>query len=108
MNPTTDPALRSWVNVPADSPFPIQNLPYGVFLQGGEKHAGVAIGEDVLDLTTLEAEGLPLLGGQRAFPPGELNPFLALGRPAWSEARAAISRLLRADEPALRDNADLR
>ena len=31
MNPTTDPALRSWVPVPADSHFPIQNLPYGVF-----------------------------------------------------------------------------
>jgi fumarylacetoacetase len=108
MNPTTDPALRSWVDVPADSHFPIQNLPYGVFLRDGEKHIGVAIGEDVLDLTALEAEGLPLLRGQRVFGPGELNPFLALGRPAWSEARAAISRLLRADEPSLRDNADLR
>src|SRR5262245_2300922 len=108
MNPTTDPALRSWVEVPTDSPFPIQNLPYGVFLRDGEKHIGVAIGEGVLDLTALEAEGLPLVRGRRVCGPAALNPFLALGRPAWSEARAAISRLLRADEPSLRDNADLR
>jgi fumarylacetoacetase len=33
-----------------------------------------------------------------------LNAFMALGRPAWREARAVISRLLRHDEPTLRDN----
>src|SRR5205823_13600612 len=37
-----------------------------------------------------------------------LNAFLALGRSAWSEARATISRLLSADEPALRDQPTLR
>ena len=31
MDPTTDPALRSWVPVAPESHFPIQNLPYGVF-----------------------------------------------------------------------------
>ena len=31
MNPTNDPALRSFVPVPPVSHFPIQNLPYGVF-----------------------------------------------------------------------------
>ena len=35
MNPTTNPALRSFVDVPADSHFPIQNLPYGVFSEDG-------------------------------------------------------------------------
>src|SRR5205085_2334271 len=37
-----------------------------------------------------------------------LNPFMALGRTAWSEARATVSRLLSAGEPTLRDNASLR
>ena len=35
MDPTTDPALRSWVPVPPDSHFPIQNLPFGVFYWPG-------------------------------------------------------------------------
>ena len=50
MNPTNDPAVRSWVSVPPESHFPIQNLPYGTFLRGGASHVGVAIGSDVLDL----------------------------------------------------------
>jgi fumarylacetoacetase len=107
MNPTTDPALRSWVDVPPDSPFPIQNLPYGSFLHpSGEKHVGVAIGDHILDLTLLEAEGV--LGGPPVFITGELNAFLALGRPAWSHVRSTVSRLLRSDEATLRDNGDLR
>jgi fumarylacetoacetase len=113
MNPTTDPALRSFVPVPQNSPFPIQNLPYGVFhrLGAGEAHVGVAIGEHVLDLTVLEAKGLldtPQLRGRRVFAAGKLNAFMALGRAAWGEARVAVSRLLRADEPALRDDSSLK
>src|SRR4029077_8432257 len=37
-----------------------------------------------------------------------LNAFMALGPPAWGEARAAISGLLRASNPVLRDNSPLR
>ena len=37
-----------------------------------------------------------------------LNAFMALGRPAWSEARKTLQRLLSSDEPLLRDNAELR
>lgn len=54
MNPTNDPALRSWVPVAADSHFPIQNLPYGVFRPKNEApRIGVAIGEFVFDLSVV-------------------------------------------------------
>ncbi len=113
MNPTNDPALLSWLSVPAESHFPIQNLPYGVFRRrsGGAPRIGTAIGDNVLDLALLEEQGLlvvPQLSGQRVFHQDQLNRFLALGPGAWSATRAAISRLLQADEPALRDNARLR
>jgi fumarylacetoacetase len=112
MNPTNDPALRSWLPVPSDSHFPIQNLPYGVFRRAsGERSTGVAIGSDLLDLTALEQRGLlrlPLLGEQRPFSTGQLNTFLALGRPAWQAVRAEVSKLLRAQEATLRDNQALR
>jgi fumarylacetoacetase len=113
MDPTNDPALRSFVPVAADSHFPIQNLPYGVFRRrsGGEPHGGVAIGDQVLDLALLEEHGLldvPSLRGRRVFAEPALNAFMALGRTAWDEARARISQLLRADEPTLRDNGCLR
>jgi fumarylacetoacetase len=112
MDPTTDPALRSWVPVPPESHFPVQNLPYGIFRRTGDApRVGVAIGEHVLDLAVVEAAGLldtPALRGRAVFGQPTLNDFMALGRSAWREARAAISRLLRHDEPALRDNADMR
>jgi fumarylacetoacetase len=113
MNPTTNPRLRSFVPVPADSPFPIQNLPYGVFRRrsGGEPNIGVAIGESILDLAILAGHGLlDPLGPETkaALQKPILNPFMALGRPAYQPARALISRLLSDSEPSLRDNASLR
>jgi fumarylacetoacetase len=112
MNPTNDPALKSFVPVAGESHFSIQNLPYGVFRRrsGGPPAIGVAIGEFVLDLALLEEQNLlspPALRGQKVFCEPALNAFMAAGRPAWTEARAAIQRLLRHDEPALRDNKPL-
>ena len=43
-----------------------------------------------------------------ARPQPTLNAFMALGKPAWLEARAALTRLLSAGEGALRDDAALR
>lgn len=110
MDPTTDPSLRSFVPVAADSHFPIQNLPYGVFRRPGRSpHVGVAIGEMVLDLTVLDARGLlnsPTSRG--AFQIPTLNAFLTLGRQSWTEIRARVSQLLRADVPILRDDTRLR
>jgi fumarylacetoacetase len=113
MSPTNDPALRSFVPVPPESHFPIQNLPYGIFRRraGGGRRAGVAIDDMALDLTLLEERGLlgaPTLRGRRVFDTGTLNAFMASGRVAWGEVRAAVSQLLRADEPTLRDDAALR
>ena len=110
---TTRPDLTSFVDVAPDGHFPIQNLPYGVFrpASGGPARVGVAIGEMVLDLSVLEERGLfddDILRGQRPFSQPSLNRFLAMGRPAWRPARAAISRLLRAETATLRDDAGLR
>lgn len=109
MDATTDPKLRSFVEVPPDSHFPIQNLPYGIFCREAAEPArvGVAIGDLILDLAELEQAGVfdgPALRGKTTFVQPTLNAFMALGRPAWNEARATISRLLSADEPTLRDN----
>jgi fumarylacetoacetase len=113
MNPTNDPSLQSFVPVAPESHFPIQNLPYGRFRRRSarEPAVGVAIGDHVLDLAILDEDGLldsPLLRGRHLFRSATLNAFMALGRPAWNAARSLVSRLLRADEPTLRDNSRLR
>jgi fumarylacetoacetase len=110
MNPN-DPKLRSFVAVDATSDFPIQNLPYGVFSTSASPapRVGIAIGDDVLDLAVLEAEGLVEPGSARGvFSQPAINAFMALGPQAWSRTRARISELLRHDNPRLRDDEKLR
>ena len=103
---------RSFVPVSAQSHFPIQNLPYGVCRRsGGPRCIAVAIGDFIVDLTALEALGLlavPALQGRRVFDTGTLNAFMAEGRTVWSEIRQRLQQLLNADEPTLRDNAEMR
>jgi fumarylacetoacetase len=107
-----DPRLQSFIAVDADSDFPIQNLPYGIFSTAGDAklRVGVAIGDQILDLAVLEQAGLLQVAGdgRRVFDRASLNPFIALGRDAWSSARSQVSALLRKDNPALRDDESLR
>ena len=121
--------MESFLPVPAGSDFPLHNLPWGVFSvpgaaagseeERGRRRIGVAIGESVVDVSALAARGL--LAGRGGASPGAplsfsscldgrdgLNPFLALGKPAWSEARWALTSLLRSSEGVLRDNEGLR
>ncbi|HCR54633.1 MAG TPA: fumarylacetoacetase, partial [Cytophagales bacterium] len=50
MRKSNDPKLKSWVEVPKGSDFPIQNLPFGIFKTNYlTAVAGVAIGNYVLD-----------------------------------------------------------
>ncbi len=109
---TNDPNLRSFIETTPDSHFPIQNLPYGVFEHPRfhEAHIGAAIGEQILDLTILEAKGCfnqSPLKDRRLFSHPTLNTLMAAGRPIWTAARQTISELLRHDNPRLRDDADL-
>ncbi|GAB4373280.1 MAG: fumarylacetoacetase [Acidobacteriota bacterium] len=113
LDETHDPGLESFVDVSPDSPFPIQNLPFGVFRPGPgfDPRVGTRIGDTVVDLGVLESRGLfdgPELSGRTVFARPRLNDLLALGRPAWREARATISRLLRRDCGTLRDDESLR
>jgi fumarylacetoacetase len=108
-----DPNLQSFVDVPTGSDFSIHNLPYGVFRPsaGARPRIGVAIGDAVLDLSVLAERGLlsgRALGDGDAFRQPTLNAFMALGRPAWREARARLTRFLRVSDSTIRDNGPLR
>src|SRR6266542_3764620 len=113
--------LRSFIEIAKDSPFPIQNLSFGVFQPKEAKpRVGVAIGDLIVDLSVLEELGHfrssefrePVLSGSRmdrhVFSEDSLNAFLALGRPAWRRAREIVQHLLSDETPTLRDDAELR
>lgn len=103
-----DPTLRSWVEVPAKSDFPIQNLPLGIFkTKYLSPVAGVAIGNYVLDLVYLHEngylDGLGLPAG--IFNQKYLNDFFGLGRKTIRAVRDRVSELLQHDNDELQKNA---
>jgi fumarylacetoacetase len=104
-----DKNLASFIDIATDSDFSIHNLPYGIFSESedGKRRAGVAIGEHVLDLAILEAEGLLSLEGGPYFAQPTLNAFIDSGRNNWIHARQTIQTLLSAESDTLRDNQDL-
>ncbi len=109
---TIDKNLTSFIDVAQDSDFSIHNLPYGIFSEtaDGQRRAGIAIGEQVLDLSVLESEGLLNLDGGPYFDQSTLNAFIDSGRDNWTTARKTIQTLLSSDCDSLRDlyeNADL-
>jgi len=100
VNQTHNPGLTSWVESAQGHPeFPIQNLPLGVFRRAasGRGRLGVAIGDQILDLTAAaETAGVPSGTLARACAEPALNQLLALGPAAWSELRSQVSGLLAA------------
>jgi len=102
LNETHDPARRSFVES-ANAPgceFPIQNLPFGVFrpAAGQPPRVGIAIGDQILDVTAAGAqfEGLAAEAA-RACPVPYLNHLMSLGPQACSALRLAVSRALSAE-----------
>lgn len=107
INPN-DPTLKSWVDVPEYNDFPVQNLPFGIFrTRYLSAVAGVAIGENVLDLVYLHEngffDGIDLPPG--VFNQQYLNGFFSLGRKRIGDVRQRVSELLRHDNEELRSNA---
>ena len=107
LNETHHPALRSWVPSAntAGTDFPLQNLPFASFRRLGSGEAfrgGVAIGDQVLDLTAVAQTGVfagLALAAVQAGAQDKLNALMALGAPAWSALRLALSRALREGAP---------
>ncbi len=106
-----DTTLKSWLEVPKDSDFSIQNLPFGIFKTDYlSPVAGVAIGEYVLDLVYLHEngffDGLGLPAG--IFNQKYLNDFIALGKKKTREVRERISELLQHDNDEIKLNVGAR
>ena len=104
LNATHDPALRSWVPSAnsAGTDFPIQNLPFAAIRRAGSGEtfrAGVAIGDEVLDLGALHTLA-PFTGiaaqALAACAAPALNALMGQGAAAAAALRAAISAGLRA------------
>lgn len=86
--------MSSFVPIPENSDFPIQNLPYGVFStpQNSQHRIGVAIGEHVLDLGAVK--NFYPAKYHAALTSNVLNTLMSLGYEAWHEVRQITKNLL--------------
>ena len=73
----------------------LEDLPYGVFSTGGNRHLGVAIGQSVFDIHRAANVGLFRdVVAHDVLLQGSLNPVLELGPNEWSDIRGRIRYLL--------------
>jgi len=86
--------MTPWLDLPADHPFGIATLPYGVFSTGDPqlRRVGVRIGDHVLDAARA-AEVAGMESGLCWEQP-TLGHFLALGPQAWATARSWLTEVL--------------
>jgi fumarylacetoacetase len=102
-NETHDPNLRSWVESANDpnTDFPIQNLPLGLFKRPNDEseNAGVAIGDQILDVTAAFSAGLFEGDAKRAAEVFcySIENLQNLGPQYQSALRRGLSDLLRFD-----------
>ncbi len=93
---TNDPLKKSWLQVPDDSDFPIQNIPFGVFLTRDDIITiGTRIGDYAIDLGALHQLGyfkdIPLTDD--IFLQDTLNDFISDGKKTWRLVRNRISEV---------------
>jgi fumarylacetoacetase len=102
-----DPGRKSWIEVRENSDFPIQNIPFGVFITKNDLITiGTRIGETVIDLSALQQLGyfkdIPLTDD--IFLQDSLNDFIADGRITWRKVRNRIAEIFDLKNKELRDN----
>jgi fumarylacetoacetase len=99
-----NPKLKTWVEVPENSDFPIQNLPFGIFSTSKKSpRVGVAIGEKIVDLLELSKAGL-IEVDEKVLDNQYLNDLMALGRDFATKLRNRLSDLLEEKNSELKDS----
>jgi len=102
-----NPNLKSWVSVPENSDFPIQNLPFGIISSAIlSKRVSVRIGDYALDLKVLAEMGYFKETGfdSSDFDAPFLNPMMKKGKLAVRGLRNRISELLLDTSTSLQNN----
>ena len=106
-NYANNPDRASWLHIDPHSDFPIQNIPFGVFLTRDDVITiGTRIGDTAIDLAALHQlgyfDGIPLT--EDIFLQDTLNDFIADGRQTWRAVRNRIAELFDANNTSLKSN----
>jgi fumarylacetoacetase len=102
-----NPNLKSWIEVPENSDFPIQNIPFGIIkTEGDTARVATRIGDTVIDLKVLFDFGYfaDLHFGLDDFDTDSLNNMMRRGKQGTRDLRSRISELFEASNGDLKNN----
>ncbi len=105
-----NPNRKSWIEVPKNSDFPIQNIPFGVFITKDDIITiGSRIGNQVIDLGALQQLGYfkDLKLAEDVFLQDTLNDFISHGRKRWRRVRNRIADLFDSQNITLQNKPEL-
>ena len=110
-NNTNNPDRKSWLTVTESSDFPIQNIPFGVFITKEDVITiGTRIGDFAIDMGALQQlnyfKGIELTDDM--FMQDTLNDFISDGKKTWRLVRNRLGDIFDANNPELRDNEEHR
>ncbi|MFO8147992.1 MAG: fumarylacetoacetase [Bacteroidota bacterium] len=102
-----DPKRKTWLDIPEETDFPIQNIPFGVFLTRDDIITiGTRIGDYAIDLGALHQlgyfEGIPLTDD--IFLQDTLNDFISDGKKTWRLVRNRIADIFDSKNTKLKDH----
>ncbi len=102
-----DPNRKTWLPLEKDTDFPIQNIPFGVFLTRDDIiTVGTRIGDYAIDLGALHQlgyfNGIQLTDD--IFLQDTLNDFISDGKKTWRLVRNRIAEIFDEKNTALKDN----
>ena len=102
-----NPANKSWLSVDSQSDFPIQNIPFGVFITKDDLVTiGTRIGEYAIDLAAMHQlgyfDGIELTDD--IFLQDTLNDFISHGKKCWRQVRNRIATIFDVENNTLQNN----
>ena len=106
-----DPKRKTWIKTVSKTDFPIQNIPFGVFLTRDDVITiGTRIGDTAIDLGALHQlgyfDGIPLTDD--IFLQDSLNDFISDGKKTWRLVRNRIAEIFDAENDTLKKNKEHR
>ncbi|TXB63691.1 fumarylacetoacetase [Vicingus serpentipes] len=98
--------LKSWIEVPENSDFPIQNIPFGVAKHNNEVFVATRIGDTVINLYKVAKLGYFNIDAE-VFISCRLNDFMLLGKQVTRDVRNEISDIFVSTNTEASNNAEL-
>ena len=98
-----NPQLKSWIPVPENSDFPIQNIPFGIAKSGKKVFVATRIGDTIINLYKIAKLDYFDVDAE-VFNTQKLNKMMLLGKQFTRQVRNEISAIFNSENTAAQEN----